>query len=86
MRILLLLLPLALLAPARAGQVDPSAYANAYCLARQVGADRDAAITAALHRSLDRSLPDAPKVNGSPLDALMAVQAALNLCPQFFVP
>ena len=86
MRTLLLLLPLALLAPAHARQIDPAAYASTYCLARQAGADQETAMAVGLRRALDQSLPDAPKVNGRSLDALMAVRAAMNLCPQFFGP
>lgn len=70
--------------PAHSYQIIPSAFANAFCLARQKGAGMSESIEFGVRMSIDFTKPDSPKVNGVGVDATEAARAANAYCPEHF--
>lgn len=74
----------ALSAPAFSAQVIPSLFAPAFCAARRSGMATTRASRFAAELSVDILRPEAPSIDGVPLDVKLAVQEAFSLCPEVF--
>jgi len=65
---------------ASAAQIEPVAFARAFCAARSNGVPIGQAVRLATDLSLDISRPNPPVINGVSLDVKQAAAAAMSLC------